>query len=142
MIDMKKAEILDLNESIRRTAKLAQNRIRRNRVQLDLKLSAKSPRVLADPGELTLALLEVLANAVDATYASRTSGKIQITSAVIRDHVLVSVMDDGPVQSTGARLSLRRSLDIIKEIGGDMWVSSGVSRGTRFTIELPSASLN
>ena len=56
MMEMRKPKIVDLNESIRRTAELIQNRIPVDRIQLDLKLSAKSPQVLANPAELTKAI--------------------------------------------------------------------------------------
>ena len=139
---MKKPKVVDLNESIRRTAEIAQNLIPANRIQLDLKLSAKSPRVLANPAELSKAILHLVNHAVDAISTARSSGTIQITSAVVRDHVLVSVIDDVPANQTDARFRLNLSRNMIRRIGGDMWMSSEESSGTTFTIDLPSASLN
>ena len=139
---MKKSQIIDLNESIRRTAELAKKQMRPNRIQLALKLSEKSPRVLAHPGELTQTLLDLVTNAVDAMSTARGSGTVQITSAVIRDHVLVSVIDDGPINENQARLRMFVSRSVIRQFGGDMWVSTGHSNGTTFTIDLPSAALN
>ena len=141
ILDMKKPEVIDLNESIRRTAELAQNQTRQNRVQLDLKLSSKSPRVLAPPGELAQALLNVMRNAIDA-IAGVGSGTVRITSAVIRNQVVVSVIDDAPLKETDARLLLGLSRNIFREMGGDIWVSCAESHGTTLIIELPSASLN
>src|SRR5262245_38271010 len=109
---MKKLEVVDLNESIRRTAKLATDQITLERIQLNLKLSSKSPHVLAHPAKLTQALLSLLRNAIDSVSAHRSSGTIQITSAVIRDHVLVSVADDGPRKDAGPRFRMRLSQDI------------------------------
>jgi len=139
--DMKKPEVIDLNESIRRTAELAQNQIRPSQVQLDLKLSSKSPRVLATPAELSQALLNVVQNAIDA-IAGAGSGTVRITSAVIRNHVVVSIIDDAPTKETDARQGLGISRSIFRKIGGDMWMSCAESCGTTFIIELPSASLN
>ncbi len=139
---MKKPQVVDLNESIRRTAELAKDQIQPNRIQLALKLSEKSPRVLAHPGQLTQALLDLVTNAVDVMSNARGSGTIQITSAVIRDHVLVSIIDDGPANHKSARLRMNLSRDIIRQFGGDMWVSTGHLNGTTFTIDLPSAALN
>ena len=136
---MKKPEVVDLNESILRTAELATRHIRPDSIQLDLKLSAKSPRVLAHPAALSQALLSLVTNAIDTICSASPSGTIQITSAVIRDQVLVSVIDDGPAKKTDPRVRLRVPQDIIREIGGDVWVSSGESCGTTYTIELPSA---
>lgn len=139
---MNRPQVVDLNQSILHTAELAQTEICSNGVLLDLKLSSKSPRVLANPAELTQALLNLLNNAIEAVSSVGTSGKIQITSAVIRDHVLVSVMDDAPATSTVPREGLRLYRNMIREIGGDMWMSSGEAQGTTFTIDLPSAPLN
>jgi C4-dicarboxylate-specific signal transduction histidine kinase len=139
---MKKTQVIDLNESIRRAAALAKNHIRPNRIQLDLKLSAKSPRVLVHPGQLAQTLLELVQHASDGIVGNGASGTIQITSAVIRDHVLVSVIGDGLADETHARLRMKLSRNIIREFGGDLWVSSGQPTGTTFTIDLPSASFN
>jgi C4-dicarboxylate-specific signal transduction histidine kinase len=139
---MKKPQVVDLNESIRQTAQLAQAQFCPTRIQVDLKLSSKSPRVLANPAELTEALLNLLTNAIDAYSSVGSAGTIQITSAVIRDHVLVSVMDDAPATETDARLRLSEPRSIIREIGGDMWISYGETYGTAFIIDLPSASVN
>jgi C4-dicarboxylate-specific signal transduction histidine kinase len=138
---MKKTQVIDLNESIRRAAALAKSHIQPNRIQLDLKLSSKSPRVLAHPGELAQTLLDLVKHASDG-IAGDGAGTIQITSAVIRNHVLVSVIGNGLADETHARLRMRLSRSIIREFGGDLWVSSGHATGTTFTIDLPSASFN
>ena len=137
---MKKPQVVDLNESIRHMAELAQTQIQPNRIQLDLKLSSKSPQVLANPADLSRALLDLVTNAIDAVSNAGSSGPIQITSAVIRDHVLVSVVEDIPTKETAARLDLPQG--IIREIGGDLWMSTSETCGTTFIIDLPSASLN
>jgi C4-dicarboxylate-specific signal transduction histidine kinase len=142
VIDMKKTQVIDLNESIRRAAALAKSHIQPHRIQLDLKLSAKSPRVLAHPGQLAQTLLDLIKHANDGIVGDGASGTIQITSAVIRDHVLISVIGNGLADETHARLRMRLSRNIIREFGGDLWVSSGHAIGTTFTIDLPSASLN
>src|SRR5207237_10830525 len=51
---------IDINESIRRTVELAQYQIRLNRIQLDLKLSSKSPQALAHAGKLTHVILNLV----------------------------------------------------------------------------------
>jgi signal transduction histidine kinase len=133
--EMKKSEVVDLNDFIRRTAELAQNHIQANGVQLTLKLSAKSPRVLVPPAELTRAMLDLMANAVEAATSEHSSGKVQITSAVIRDRVLVSIIDDAPAKRNASQL--RYSRNIIRKIGGDVWAFPRESQGTAFTIDLP-----
>jgi signal transduction histidine kinase len=140
---MRKPEVVDLNESLRQTAELARHRMcAAEQIRLDLKLSSMTPRVLAHPAALTEAILKLVTNSIDAIAGARSSGTIQITSAVIRNHVVVSVVDDVPVTDSAARLRLDPSQSIIRQIGGDVWVSCGKSRGTTFIIDLPSASLN
>jgi C4-dicarboxylate-specific signal transduction histidine kinase len=85
--------------------------------------------------------LNLLTDAIEAISSVRSTGTIQITSAVIRDHVFVSVVDDGGSKETGSSVPVSWSRNVIKEIGGDMWVSNGAN-GRTLTIDLPSASVN
>lgn len=154
--DAGQREFIDINEAIRRSVELAEYQIRLYRIDLDLNLSLKMPKVLAREGELTQVLLNLVTNAVQSISASRNSGRIQISSAVIRNTVRVSVSDDGPgikasdmyrifepfftTKVTGNGLGLNLSRKLIRENGGDMWVSSTESLGATFTIELPLAA--
>jgi signal transduction histidine kinase len=139
---MNTPQVVDLNESIRQTAEMAQTQFHPNGIQLDLRLSAKSPRVLAPPDTLTQALLNLVADAIDAMSSVGTEGTIRITSAVIRNHVLVAVVDDAPMASIADHCRLSSSRNMIREIGGDVWVSRGEACGTTFIIDLPAASVN
>jgi two-component system NtrC family sensor kinase len=148
-------EPIDINDSLRRTAELAEYQLRLNRIELRLNLSAGEPKVQAHAGELTQVFLNLVTNAVQAISAVRASGRIRISTAVVRNRVRVSVADNGPgispaglarvfepffttkIDGTGLGLSLSRK--IIRENGGDMWVSS-TERGATFTIELPPAA--
>jgi two-component system NtrC family sensor kinase len=146
-------EAIDINESIRRTVELAQYQIRLNRIDLDLNLSSKSPQAIAHSGALTQVILNLVTNAIQAISGVRPSGTIEITSAVIGDRVLVSVIDDGPgigeshlhrlfepfftTKETGTGLGLSLSRNIIREVGGDMWAASTKGCGATFTLELP-----
>jgi two-component system NtrC family sensor kinase len=146
-------EVIDINESIRRTVELAQYQIRLNRIELDMELSPKSPKVLAHAGELTQVILNLVTNAIQSISSIRSSGTIQISSAVIRDRVVISVTDDGSgiseanmrrifepfftTKETGTGLGLSLSRNIVRDIGGDLSVSNSKSCGTTFTLELP-----
>src|SRR5436853_5692586 len=57
-------EAIDVNEAIRQTVELTTYQIRLNRIQLDLKLSSKSPMALAHTGELTQVILNLVTNAI------------------------------------------------------------------------------
>src|SRR5436190_7386044 len=89
-------DLIDVNEVVRRTVELAQYRFLLNRIQFELNLSEKKPRVLARAGELTQVLLNLVTNAMQAISGFSNSGKIEINSAVAQDRVLISIIDDGP----------------------------------------------
>ena len=151
--DVGGAQIIDVNESIRRTVELAQYQIRLNPIKFDLNLSAQTPKVLAHPGEMTQVLLNLVTNAIHAISGMRASGTIQISSAVVHDHVRISVTDDGPgirpsdlhrifepfftTKETGTGLGLSLSRRILGGIGGEISASNNPSCGAAFTVELP-----
>jgi CheY-like chemotaxis protein/two-component sensor histidine kinase len=146
-------EVIDINDSIRRTVELAEYQLRLNRIELDLNLSSQSPRVIAHGGELTQVFLNLITNAIHAVSGVRPSGRIRICSAVMRDRVRIAIADDGPgicaadisrifepfftTKENGTGLGLNLSQKIVRENGGDIWVSSTESCGATFTIELP-----
>jgi nitrogen-specific signal transduction histidine kinase len=137
---MEELKLIDVNESIRRTAELARKQVRRYPIEVEFRLSPSSPRVLAPPTELTQAMFGLLMNSAQMVSSARSSGRIQITTAVIRDRVLVSVTDDVTAKETDTRFRLSRNK--IREIGGDLWISRQESFGTTCTMDLPLASMN
>src|SRR3972149_6793553 len=89
-------EVIDVNETINRTAELAQYQLRLNRIDVDVRLCAKSPKVLAHPGELAQVVLNLVTNAVQAISAVKASGHIGISSSPSHGRVRIVVSDDGP----------------------------------------------
>src|SRR5262245_16678584 len=120
MTEMEASEVIDLNELICRAVAQAQDEVSPSSIQLDLKLSPKAPRVMGHTAGLSQAILSLLTDAIEAaSVCDRSSGRIQVTSAVIRDRVLASVIDDVPGRGTGIRFHLARNL--VRDIGGDLW---------------------
>lgn len=146
-------QVVDINEMIRRTVEVAEYQARLNRIQFELNLSEKMPKVLAHTGELTQVLLNLVTNAIQAISTIGISGKIQIDCGVFHDRVRVSVMDDGPgiplsdlrcifepfftTKETGTGLGLSLSQRIVHELGGDLSVSNNPRCGATFTLDLP-----
>jgi two-component system, NtrC family, sensor kinase len=146
-------EIIDVNDSIRRTAELAGYQLRLNRIALELSLSTISPKVIAHEGELTQVLLNLITNAVHAISAVRAAGTMRISSTIYENSVRIVVNDDGPgiaaadlnrifepfftTKANGTGLGLHLSQKIIRKIGGDICASSSKSNGATFTIDLP-----
>ncbi len=146
-------EVVDVNESILRTVELTEFQLRLHKIDIDLSLSRKSPRVLARSGELTQVALNLITNAIQSISASRSSGRISISTAVMQNNVRICVSDNGPgiceanirrifepfftTKQNGHGVGLSLSRKLIRESGGDMWVSSAESCGATFTIQLP-----
>ncbi len=146
-------EIIDVSETVKRTAELAQYQLRLNRIDVDMKLGSGSPKVFAHPGELTQVVLNLVTNAIQAISAVKASGQIRISTSTARGRVCIVVSDDGPgiretdmkrlfepfftTKQTGTGLGLNLSRKLIRGMGGDLRVSSAPGCGATFTIELP-----
>src|SRR5579883_344569 len=152
-------QVIDVNDAIRRAAELSEYQLRLHRIQLGLKLSSRTPCVFAHSGELTQVILNLVTNAIQAiTNAGIMPGHIQITSAVVRERVLISVVDNGPgvnekdvrrifepfftTRPDGTGLGLSLSRTIVHENGGDIWAMANTEGGAVFTIDLPLAVKN
>jgi len=113
------------------------------------------PPIMADETQLELALLNLLANAVDAMP---DGGVVTLSAARSSDGVRIEVADTGvgitadmlprvfepwvttkPAgRGTGLGLSIAR--DVVARAGGTIAVQSTPGNGTTFTIDLPPAS--
>jgi two-component system NtrC family sensor kinase len=147
------AQITDINETVQRTVEIAGYQLRLNRIEFELSLPESKPKVLAHPGELTQVLLNLITNAIHAISGSGRSGTIQINSVVVCDRIRIYVTDDGPgiapsdlprifepfftTKETGTGLGLSLSRRIVRELGGDLSVSSNRGFGATFILDLP-----
>ena len=143
---------LNLGELIEQTAKLYHHIFERNEIEMELDLDDRL-FVLGNPEELTQVLFNLLQNAKDHTE----HGKISITAKKENDQIVIIVADTGAGISSelmpylfergisGTEFGMGIGLAVCKEIidahNGTITAeseSTGINRGTRFIITLPT----
>ncbi len=115
------------------------------------------PSLLFDPEGIHRAVLNVVANAIDALSECDVAGRVEVASRYLAAEGLVQVTvdDNGPgipadqmeylfspfvasKKSRGTGLGLPVSQKILREHGGRIDVQSELGRGCRFILELPA----
>jgi signal transduction histidine kinase len=150
-------ELTNLNSVVKDVVELQAGRARELKVSLDVDLAGELPKVQVDPEGFHRALLNVVANALDAVEDS-PSPKVSVYTELDRfEWANCVVTDNGPgippekitdifkpfVSSKGARgtgLGLAVSRKILREHGGDIVVTSQVGKGSRFVLKVPLKS--
>jgi signal transduction histidine kinase len=137
---------------------LLQHFARTRGVNLAVRIPQDLPEVYVDPGHLQQVLINLLANAIEATPAG---GRVDVTGAHRADDgrpgVAIEVRDTGsgippevlpkifdPFFSTkpardGAGLGLAICRDLVRSNGSEIQVASVPGEGTVFTVWLPEA---
>jgi len=146
-------EASDLNDVIRQTALLYEERL--NGVALRLDLDPQMPPAMLDVEQMKRVFVNLIDNAVEAIVDVDGERRIAVTSRhdATRDLVMTKVEDTGegiaagdfkrlfqPYFSTrgrGTGLGLAIVSRIITEHGGRVYAEANVPRGARFVIELP-----
>ncbi len=145
----------DLNEGIRSTLAVLSPQYK-DKVQVDL-VFGTVPQVECFPGKVNQVFMNVLTNAVQATFARQDNEPrtIRVTTSQVNDHVLVSIKDNGvgmtddvkarmydPFFTTkavgeGTGLGLAIVYGIIQDHHGHIEAESTPGAGTEFRILLP-----
>ncbi|MBY0232620.1 MAG: FHA domain-containing protein [Gemmataceae bacterium] len=154
------AEPTDLNALAREVAELLAPRAAEKGARLETRLDGSLPEVQADADGIHRALVNIVANAIDAVGEG---GKVLLgtskepVDASREPGVRMQVKDNGagipaesleaifkPFASTkgskGTGLGLAVSRKILREHGGDVTVISEVGKGSVFTLRLPLRS--
>jgi signal transduction histidine kinase len=146
-------EVTDPTSLVERVCEVARPTLDAAHVKLDLHVEAGLPPIAADAVQLELALLNLIANSLDAMPAG---GCLSIRLEAADDGVRIQITDTGsgiaadllprifepwvttkPAgQGTGLGLSITR--DVIGGHGGSIVASSTPGAGATFTIELPA----
>jgi signal transduction histidine kinase len=147
----------DLNDVVSDVVELEQSRATDLEVDLCWRPGAAIPQLIFDPEGIHRAVLNVLANAVDAACEGEDRGRVDVRTeyAPGQQCIRVIVQDSGagippeqmetlfsPFVSTkkgrGTGLGLPVSQKIVNEHGGRILVHSEPGKGSVFTLELPA----
>jgi signal transduction histidine kinase len=147
--DLKEA---DLNAGIANTIAIIQSQADEQQVTIATEPAADLPFVTCYPAHINQAVLNLVANAIDA---SPPGGRVTVATRRTREGVAIIVSDDGqgidpairdrifdpffttkpPGKGTGLGLSV--SYGVVDSHGGRIEVESAVGQGTRFIVHLP-----
>jgi len=147
-------ERADLGALVRRVCQMASPMLEDAGVQVEVLAPDQSAELLADPVQLELALLSLIANSVDAMASG---GTLTVRLGRVDDRLRLEVEDTGsgippdllahifdPWVTTkergkGSGLGLSIARQVIASHGGTIRVDNGPGKGAIFTIELPTA---
>jgi nitrogen fixation/metabolism regulation signal transduction histidine kinase len=145
----------DLNEAIRQTARLYEDRL--DGIELRLSLAESLPQAMLDHEQIKRVFVNLIDNAHEAMADANGSRHISVYTAhdPARDVLIATVEDTGegirdndfkrlfqPYFSTrgrGTGLGLAIVQRIVTEHGGRIRAEANTPRGARFVIELPTA---
>ena len=145
---------IDLNSTIRDSLNLVAFLYKKEKIELQKRLSAGSPMILGNIGTLQQVLMNLFSNAKDAMEASDKK-RISVDTYEMGKKVALEVSDSGcgiepenidrlfsrafttkPVgKGSGMGLDLVRK--IVEDMGGSIEVASVVSKGTTFRLVFP-----
>ncbi|MBA4416428.1 MAG: hypothetical protein C0392_00745 [Syntrophus sp. (in: bacteria)] len=148
-----KLVMTDINQVIGEALELLSVILRKTGIILEKVLAANLPQCYMDPQLIGRVILNLTSNAAEAMKNIEGTKRIEITSFIKDNHIVVSVSDSGPgvpahlrrkvfdpfyttkKGNTGIGLSL--SHRIISDHGGSLGVSASRWGGAAFIVEIP-----
>ena len=146
--------LVDVNDLIREVVSLSAQPAKYNNVIFETRLAEDLPDVRVSQTELQQVLFNLINNAIDAL--GKQGGTIRVRTWHDQDGLVrLHVQDDGPgipeayvhrifepffttkPVGKGTGLGLSICYGIVKKMGGDIQVESGVGKGARFEISIP-----
>ncbi|MBW1862336.1 MAG: PAS domain S-box protein [Deltaproteobacteria bacterium] len=145
--------LTDINQAIEETIKLSSVTMRKRGIKIEKALTEDLPPCHADPQLIEEVILNIITNASEAMKSMDGAKKIEVSSSIENNNILVKVSDSGPGVpsslkdkifdpfyttkngSTGIGLSLAHR--IITDHGGSLNISKSKWGGAEFVIEIP-----
>jgi PAS domain S-box-containing protein len=147
----------DANELIQKTLELRSYELKTSNIKVCANLEPKLPEIKADYYQIQQVILNIVINAEQALTETGRRGKIAVTTSVIKDHIRISIADNGPgipkenisrifdpffttkEVGKGTGLGLSVCHGIVAAHGGNIYAESEEGKGAEFIIDLPIA---
>jgi PAS domain S-box-containing protein len=145
--------LTDINIPIKEAVNLSEVTLRKKGIEIKKALASDLPLCQADPNLIEQVILNLVNNATEAMKGMGGIKKIEITSSIKNDCILMTISDSGPgvplfmkdqlfdpfysTKSNGTGIGLSISSRIVGDHGGSMDISESRWGGAELRIELP-----
>jgi signal transduction histidine kinase len=146
---------VNLNKIVEEGLYFLESRCAKENIKIERSLASSLPEIIADPGQITQVIMNLVVNAIQAMPES---GKVLIKTLDHEDHISLIIEDTGfgmskdvlrkifiPFFTTkevskGTGLGLSVVHGIVTSHGGTIEVKSRIDHGTRFEVKFPKAN--
>ncbi|MCD4718100.1 MAG: GHKL domain-containing protein, partial [Desulfobacterales bacterium] len=144
---------IDINTPIREAIELSSVSLRKRGVKIEASLAEDLPSCRADSQLTEQLVLNLITNAAEAMKKIDGDKKIEISSSIENNHIIVSISDSGPgvpsnirdkifdpffsTKNDGTGIGLSIAQRIVTDHGGSLTISQSKWGGAEFTIKIP-----
>lgn len=146
-------KITDMNDIVEEAVLLSSSTLRKREISLSKNLAGDLPACHADPRMMEQVLVNLITNAYQAMEGMEGMKRLEISSAVQDEWIVIRVSDSGPgvphsirdkifdpfftTRKEGTGIGLSFSHRIVTDHGGRLQVDTSRWNGAEFRIELP-----